>query len=93
MSPKETKGTTEDVSEIPSREDAAPDVQANAGENQFQWSLENFINFHRNQLESSVVPETFWPALHQKLLQNVSKTLVQKFQVAVMNCTSWHCTE
>ena len=40
-------------------------------QNVVQWTLESFVEVHRNQLETSAVPRDTWPALFRKIAGQV----------------------
>jgi hypothetical protein len=70
MSPTETvkdEVEVETVEEVLNQEQALPTIM----------DLETFINVHRNQLESSGVPEVFWASLYRKLANSVSINAVK----------------
>lgn len=67
----------------PSRNDETLPGNATEEENaanpaQPSWTLELFVAYHRTQLETSAVPEHFWPTLYDKLVHQVGALHVKQ---------------
>ena len=45
-----------------------------------------FLALHKNQLESSVVPEHFWPTLYKKITEDVSSEIQLEICVKALYC-------
>jgi hypothetical protein len=67
MSPK-PKDHVPGEQEVPQDAKHDSDLAAGAGET---FTFQRFVDVHRNQLETSVVPDRFWGALFNKIMNNV----------------------
>ena len=68
MSPK---NVDQEAADVPGSEDLPPVEHAGETAAAARITLDSFVEMHRNQLESSAVPQGMWPVLFGKIAGQV----------------------